>query len=194
MLRPNAVFGGGLPRGSCPTMAVGSCSPVPFSTALEPEDPRLRRNEWLALLALSLTWGWAFPLTGYLLRTLPYLWIAYLRIAIGGIALAAIVLLLDRDLRPTLRAWRRLLAMGLFNNAIPFTLTAWGQSRIDSGLAAIINASTPIWAALIGAAIGAVEGLTARRWAGVALGFFGVAILVGPGDRKSTRLNSSHRL
>jgi drug/metabolite transporter (DMT)-like permease len=69
--------------------------------------------------------------------------------------------------------------MGALNNAIPFSLICWGQTHIESGLAAILNAMTPIFTVLAAHAAGQ-ERLTLRRVAGVALGFLGVAVLIGP--------------
>ena len=69
--------------------------------------------------------------------------------------------------------------MGAINNAIPFSLIFWGQTRIDSGLAAILNAMTPIFTVVLAHLVGD-ERLTPRRFAGVLLGFAGVAVLIGP--------------
>jgi drug/metabolite transporter (DMT)-like permease len=69
--------------------------------------------------------------------------------------------------------------MGALNNAIPFALICWGQTHIESGLTAILNAMTPIFTVLAAHAAGQ-EKLTLRRLAGVGLGFLGVAVLIGP--------------
>jgi drug/metabolite transporter (DMT)-like permease len=69
--------------------------------------------------------------------------------------------------------------MGLLNNAIPFSLIAWGEIRIASGLAAILNASTAILGALVAAAVFRDERLTPRKATGVTLGFLGVATVIG---------------
>jgi drug/metabolite transporter (DMT)-like permease len=75
--------------------------------------------------------------------------------------------------------WGGFFVMGTLNNVIPFTLIAWGETRIQSALAAILNATTPIFTALMLHAF-RTESLTRARVAGVVLGFAGVAILVGP--------------
>jgi drug/metabolite transporter (DMT)-like permease len=77
-----------------------------------------------------------------------------------------------------LSTWLALLVMGALNNAIPFSLISWSQLRIDSGLAAILNATTPIFTVLLAHLVGD-ERLTARRASGVLLGFLGVAVLIG---------------
>jgi drug/metabolite transporter (DMT)-like permease len=69
--------------------------------------------------------------------------------------------------------------MGLMNNAIPFSLIVWGQSHIASGLAAILNASTPLFTVLLAHVLTADERLTPARAVGAALGFAGVAVMFG---------------
>jgi drug/metabolite transporter (DMT)-like permease len=77
--------------------------------------------------------------------------------------------------------WRQFAVMGLLNNIIPFLLITLGVARIPSGLAAILNATTPIFTVLAAHWLTADERLSPIKAAGVALGFAGVAVLVGPG-------------
>jgi drug/metabolite transporter (DMT)-like permease len=84
--------------------------------------------------------------------------------------------------------------MGMLNNVIPFTLMAWGQLHIETGLAAILNAATAVWGTLIAAAIFRDERLTARKAVGVALGFGGVAVAVGAGALAALDLRSLGQL
>ena len=88
---------------------------------------------------------------------------------VGGRAVAA-------DLRAH---WRPLVVIGLLNTAVPFWLLSWGETRIDSGLASIIQASVPIFNALLAFGFFHDERVTGRRLIGVAIGFVGVALLVG---------------
>ncbi|MEX7090284.1 EamA family transporter, partial [Pseudomonas aeruginosa] len=74
--------------------------------------------------------------------------------------------------------WAPFVAMGLFNNVLPFSLIVFGQTYIPSGLASILNATTPLFAVVIMAAAGE-ERLQARRVVGVVVGLIGVAILHG---------------
>ena len=73
------------------------------------------------------------------------------------------------------------LAMGLLNNVVPYTLIALGEIHISSGLASILNATTPIFTVLAAHALTANERLTWAKGVGVALGLLGVAVLIGPG-------------
>ena len=100
------------------------------------------------------------------------------------VAPAALVLLAWLQLRglPLPRGWRiwgALLGMGVLNNAIPFTLMAWGQLHIETGLTSILNAGTAVFGVLAAALLLPDERLTIRRTVGVALGFLGVATAIG---------------
>src|ERR1700682_2781135 len=85
-------------------------------------------------------------------------------------------------------AWGRFLVMGLLNNAIPFALINWGQTQIDSGLAAILNATTPLFTVLLAHFVTEDERLTRNRIAGVALGFAGVVVMIGPSALRGPHL------
>jgi drug/metabolite transporter (DMT)-like permease len=76
--------------------------------------------------------------------------------------------------------WGSILLLALLNNALPFTLFGWSQTHIASGLAAILNATTPVWGVLVAHGFTGDERLTRRKLAGVLLGFGGVATMVGP--------------
>ena len=79
----------------------------------------------------------------------------------------------------SLRVWGAFLVMGFLNNVIPFSLIAWGQLTIETGLASILNATTAIFGFLIAAVAFSDERLTARRAIGISLGFAGVAMAIG---------------
>jgi drug/metabolite transporter (DMT)-like permease len=72
------------------------------------------------------------------------------------------------------------LLLALLNNAIPFVLFGWSQTHIASGLASILNATTPIWGVLVAHFLTHDERMTPRKIAGVLLGFGGVATMIGP--------------
>jgi drug/metabolite transporter (DMT)-like permease len=99
------------------------------------------------------------------------------------LSLAALTLILvsiaDRALWRGLREhWRPLVVMGVINCAVPYTLITWGEVHISSGLAAIYNASTPLWAAALGLVWIWAERLTVGRLAGLAVGLAGVVLVV----------------
>ena len=76
--------------------------------------------------------------------------------------------------------WGAILLLALFNNVVPFILFGWGQTRIASGLASILNATTPIWGVVVAHLFTRDERMTGRKLAGVLLGFSGVAVMIGP--------------
>ena len=76
--------------------------------------------------------------------------------------------------------WGSILLLALLNNALPFTLFGWGQTHIASGLASILNATTPIWGVIVAHVFTHDERLTPRKIAGILLGFGGVATMIGP--------------
>ncbi len=136
--------------------------------------------EWALLVILSLLWGGSFFFIGVAVKEIPPLTLVTLRVSLA----AAILLLILRSLGIALpreaRVWRGFLIMGLLNNAIPFSLIVWGQSHIPSGLAAVFNATTPLWAVLLAHVVTENEKLTLARLAGLLSGLAGVAAMIGP--------------
>jgi drug/metabolite transporter (DMT)-like permease len=78
------------------------------------------------------------------------------------------------------QVWGSIVLLALLNNAVPFTLFGWGQTHIASGLASILNATTPIWGVIVAHVMTQDERMTPRKIAGVLLGFGGVATMIGP--------------
>ena len=143
------------------------------------EQTAISPRAWTELALLALIWGGSFLAIGVAVREVPVFWVVAIRV--GGADLALWVYLLARGLRLPLspRFWGAALVMGLFNNVLPFTLIAWGELHIASGLAAIVNAATAIFGVLIAALVFADEKLTPRKSVGVTLGFLGVATSIG---------------
>ncbi|ACL61523.1 DMT family transporter [Methylobacterium nodulans] len=137
-------------------------------------------SEWGLLLCLSLLWGGSFFFTGVALQALPPLTLVVLRVGLAAIILNIVVVALGWRMPRDRRIWRAFLGMGLLNNAIPFCLIVWGQTQIASGLAAILNATTPLWTVVVAHLLTPDEAMTGRRLAGVLLGLAGVAVMVGP--------------
>jgi drug/metabolite transporter (DMT)-like permease len=131
------------------------------------------------LAALAAIWGSSFMFITIALRDLAPSTLILLRMGSGALALAVYVRLAGHrwsELRPY--AWP-LALLGLINTAVPFFLIAWGQQYIDSGLAAIFNASAPLFTALFALPLDRTQRVTGLRLAGVVLGFAGVVLLVG---------------
>jgi drug/metabolite transporter (DMT)-like permease len=137
-------------------------------------------REWAILLALAVIWGGAFMFIGVAVRhvePLTYVWLR-LTIAAGGMLL--FMKLSGNRLGLPREVWGSILLLALLNNALPFTLFGWGQTHIASGLASILNATTPIWGVLLAHAFTSDERMTSRKIAGVLLGVGGVAVMIGP--------------
>jgi drug/metabolite transporter (DMT)-like permease len=142
-------------------------------------EPRMGAVEWAMLLALSVLWGGSFFFNGVAVRELPSFTIVIARVGIAALALWAALAALRVRMPRAPGLWAAFLGMGLLNNAVPFALFVWGQHHIASGLAAILNATTPLFTVLIAHLLTPDERLTAGKAAGVAVGFAGVVAMLG---------------
>ena len=137
-------------------------------------------GEWGLLFTLSVLWGGSFFFNGVAVRQLPTLTIVVARVAMAAVILWGVVLLGQRRPIPKgWRLWRDFFWMGLLNNVIPFSLIVWGQSRITSGIASILNAATPLLTIVVAHVVTADEKLTAARFLGILLGMVGVVVVIG---------------
>jgi drug/metabolite transporter (DMT)-like permease len=137
-------------------------------------------TEWLLLLALSVLWGGSFFFAKVAVQEIPPLTLVLGRVGLAAVALSLLVRARGHRL-PSLGAHGgAFLVMGLINNLIPFSLLFWGQTRIGSGLAAILNATTPLFAVGLAHFVTRDERVTASRLGGVLAGLLGVLVLVGP--------------
>lgn len=135
--------------------------------------------EWLMLVILSVLWGGTFFFVAIALTDLPPLTLVLLRVGLGAAALAGISIVLGVRLPASGRLWAGFLAMGALNNVVPFSLIFWSQTQIPSGLASILNATTPLFAVLFAHLFTVDERLTPARLAGVLLGLAGVTAMTG---------------
>ena len=137
-------------------------------------------RDWALLLTLSLLWGGSFFFQEVALQALPPMTVVLARLAIGALALLALLRLIRTPLPRDPALWRAFLVMGAINNALPFSLIVWGQTEIASGLAAILNATTPLFTVLLAHRLTGDEKLTGAKLAGVLFGLGGVAVTIGP--------------
>ncbi|MSU91140.1 EamA family transporter [Rhodobacteraceae bacterium 2CG4] len=136
--------------------------------------------EWAMLLALSLLWGGSFFFVGVAVTALPVASIVALRVGLAAAVLWLVLAATGRRLPRERRVIAALAVMGVLNNVIPFGLIVWGQTSIGAGLASILNATTPLFGVVVAGLFLADERMSARRLAGVALGFAGVVVMIGP--------------
>ena len=160
-------------------------NPAEAGAALRAYDiPMIRSqmngSDWGILIVLALIWGGAFFLIGVAVRHVTPLTYVWLRLTIAAVAMWAFLHFKRHSLGLPREVWGSILLLALLNNALPFTLFGWGQTHIASGLASILNATTPIWGVLVAHAFTDDERVTRRKAAGVLLGFGGVAVMIGP--------------
>jgi drug/metabolite transporter (DMT)-like permease len=133
------------------------------------------------LLLLTGLWGSSFLFIEVALEEVEPTVLIALRLLTAALVLVPFLAL--RQGAPAFRqlraGWQPVLVLGAINAAIPFTLIAWGQKHIDSGIAAIANASVPIFVALLAIHFRPSEKVTGSRAVGIAAGIVGVAVLAG---------------
>jgi drug/metabolite transporter (DMT)-like permease len=141
-------------------------------------DDRIDARDWSLLVVLSVLWGGSFFFNGVVLRELPPFTVVFLRVTIAAIILLPGLWIYRLGFPRVFSDWKPFFAVALFNNVLPFSLIVTGQTYIPSGLASILNATTPLFTVAVMAAAGE-EKLSARRVAGVIAGLIGVIILHG---------------
>ena len=143
-------------------------------------QPVMDLSDWLLLLLLSLLWGASFFFGKIAVAEWPPLAVVLARVGMAAAALLLVVRLSGQSMRVGGRMWLAFFGMGLLNNLIPFGLIFWGQTQIASGLASILNATTPLFGVIVAHFFGRDENVTGLKLAGVSAGIVGVAILTGP--------------
>ena len=135
-------------------------------------------REWAMLVTLSVLWGGSFFFAEIALESLPPLTIVTLRVGLAAITLWLVVLALKLPIPNSTPIWIAFLTMGLLNNVLPFSLIVWGQSQISSGLAAILNATAPLFGVIVAGILLRDESATPLKIMGVVVGFAGVIVMM----------------
>ncbi len=135
---------------------------------------------WIWLLSLSVLWGGSFFFAKVALAELQPLTVVFCRVALAALALNVVLVMADRPLFRRGTPWRSFAAMGMLNNLLPFGLIFWGQTQIASGLASILNATTPLFSLLVGHFIAREERIGGLKFGALLLGLGGVVVLMGP--------------
>ncbi len=143
-------------------------------------DPKLDLPAALMLLALAAIWGGAFFFGAVAVEQVPPLTVTLHRVGWAVPVLALVVAIRRIPWPRSPRIWGAYLVMGALNNALPFSLIFWGQTRIDSGLAAILNGTTALFGAVVAGLLLRDEPLTWPKALGAGLGLIGVALIIGP--------------
>jgi drug/metabolite transporter (DMT)-like permease len=143
-------------------------------------SPRMGPAEWGLLLFLGGLWGASFFFFKVLVGALPPFTVVFGRLALAAVALNLIGRRRGGPPPIAWRDWPPFLVMGAIGSAIPFALIAYGETRISSGLAAVLNATTPMFTILVAHLFTHDDKLNWNRGFGILAAFLGVVVLVGP--------------
>lgn len=133
-------------------------------------------KQWTILAILALTWGSSFLFIKWGVAELPFLAVVAGRLFFGLLFLVG-TLLVTRTPLPPRHLWKHLAFVAIANNVIPWTLLAWGEQYVPSGVAALLNATTPLFTFLL-AMLWADERLSLMKVVGLVLGFVGVTVVI----------------
>lgn len=146
---------------------------------MKPKIKSMTPYEWLLLSILSVVWGGSFFFVGVAVDALPPLTIVALRVSLATFALLVVIYFTGLRMPTSHKVWIAFIFMGFLNNALPFTLIVWGQTHIASGLASILNATTPLFTIVAAHFLTKDEKMTKNKAIGVIIGFAGVVIMLG---------------
>lgn len=137
-------------------------------------------RNWGLLLLLALLWGSSYFFYKILVAALPPVTVVFGRVGLAAIAMTLWLWVQGLAVPRDRRLWLRFLLLGFLNNVLPFILIAWGETRISSGMASILNASTPIFMVAVAHWTTQDEKLSAGKAVAIVFGILGVIVLVGP--------------
>lgn len=158
------------------------------------DQKTLTGRAWAEMMLLAVIWGASFLSIRVALDEItPLISVAH-RTTWAMLVLWVVIAIMRIPLPRDPKIWFSFLVMGLLNNVIPFTLMAWGQLYIESGLTSILNAFTAVVGVVIASLFFADERITLRKGIGVVLGFFGVAIAIGLDNFRTLDLRSMAQL
>jgi drug/metabolite transporter (DMT)-like permease len=140
----------------------------------------MRLKNFLWLLFLAALWGPSFLFIKVAVTEIPPLTLVVGRVGLAGIALFLILRAQGRNLMPWGQIWAHLAVVAVVQNALPFVLFSWGEQYIDSGLAAILNGTTPLFTLMLAHFFTTDDRLTPTKAVGTVIGFGGLLILIGP--------------
>ncbi len=136
-------------------------------------------GEYLYLALLSILWGASFFFIKLALRDITPLTIVLIRVGISALVLTALVYASGKRMPSSPGIWGTFFVMGALNNLIPFSLIIWGEQYVESSIASILNATSPVFSIILAHFLTSEEKMTPGRVAGVVLGLAGVSILIG---------------
>lgn len=142
-------------------------------------DRHLSWRQWALLAILSILWGGSFFFIEVAVVSVRPLTLVFARLLGAALVLTSVVALSKHHMPANRVAWRQLFVLGFLNNALPFCLIVWSQTRISAGEASVLNATTPIFTVVVAHFLTSDERLTLAKSIGAGLGVLGVAVVVG---------------
>ena len=136
-------------------------------------------SEWLLLISLAVLWGGSFFFIELAIRDLPVFTVVTARVGLAALFLVAFVYLRGQTMPTSLSTWGRLLVLGALRATVPISLIVWAETQIDSGLASILNSTSPLFTMIVAHFLTNDEKLTLNRVAGVLIATAGVVVLIG---------------
>ncbi len=134
----------------------------------------------LILVGLSIMWSSSFVFIKVAVETIPPITISAGRITFAALLLGLFMIVRKEKLPTDPRSWLYFLMLGCIGNGLPFFLISWGEIRVDSSVAAILIAASPLSSFIIGHLVTTDERLNLPRTVGVVIGFIGIIMLIGP--------------
>ncbi|MBT3309870.1 MAG: EamA family transporter [Gammaproteobacteria bacterium] len=135
--------------------------------------------EWGLLVALSILWGGSFFFNGVAIRELPTLTVVAGRVILGAVTLLVVMRVMGLRMPSGRPVWLAFFSMGFLNNVLPFSLIVWGQIHIASGIASILNATTPLFTVIVAHLLTSDEKISKSSLLGIGFGFAGVVMMIG---------------
>ncbi|MBP2476246.1 drug/metabolite transporter (DMT)-like permease [Crossiella equi] len=140
---------------------------------------------------LALFWGSSFLWIKYALTAFSPVQIVLIRLVLGTAVLVAVLSVRKLRLPTGRKLWLHLTVAAFFANVLPFTLFGIGELTVDSGMAGVLNATTPLWTLLLGLVVGQTRRLGFQRAIGLALGFAGTLVIFAPWEGAASELGGA---
>lgn len=138
------------------------------------------RRELALLGLLAGLWGSSYLLIRVALASIPPVTLIAVRVAVAALLLCAVLWQLRVPLPRERGTWGALLVQAMLNSILPWSLLAWGQQHVDSGLAGVLNSTSPVFVFFITRLLTRHEAVRGLQLAGAVLGVLGVVLIVGP--------------
>lgn len=137
----------------------------------------MKTKDWLAFILLGTIWGSSFLWIKIAVQEIGPILLVALRLLFGILALLVVAAYSRPQWPRRRRVWINLALLGLINNALPYALISWGEQYIDSGVAAVLNSTTPLFTMLVAHLFLTDDRMTRQRVLSLLLGFAGIVLL-----------------